>query len=131
MVILNILSFGSYYFIIQQQHFEYDVLFDEDEVNEVNSISAIAFHDKRNLPSDGTPFCVGTSEVTNGVTHPNSGFSKMSSWTLLTRFHEVFLVITALIRKEDARTFEFEIQLLLNDYPFLRYDKIVLLLDCD
>ena len=103
----------------------------EEPQTKFKSVSAIAWHDTRNLPPADTPFCVGVSDVTNGITDRKSGFSKLSSCSLLTPFHEAFLIVSSLLRKEDARTFEFELQLMIKVYPSIKYDKLTLLADGD
>ena len=76
-------------------------------------------------------FNVAVSDVTFGITSPESGVSKWSFITMLTPGHEAFVIVACAITQEDAETFKNKMNVLLDLYPSLKDDNWVLIVDGD
>jgi hypothetical protein len=72
-----------------------------------------------------------TSDVTHGLIDPQTGFDKFDSYCAVTPGRGLFVLVQAIIRNEQARTFASNMELLCERYPHLRYDEFVLVVDCD
>ena len=116
---------------IIDQSLPHRVLLDKEN----KMMKAISYHDPHWLPSNATKnqlqFNVAVSDVTFGITSPQSGISKWSFITLLTPGHEAFVVVASAITQEDTVTFMNEMDVLLDLYPRLKYDNWVLIVDGD
>ena len=127
----NVDSLQEFLKSIKDQGLPHRILYDND--NDV--IKAISFHDPQWLPSNASKnqlqFNVAVSDVTFGITSPQSGISKWSFITLLTPGHEAFVVVASAITHEDTVTFMNEMDVLLDMYPALKYDTWVLIVDGD
>jgi hypothetical protein len=127
----NIDSLQDFIKSIKDQDLPHRILYD----NENDTIKAISFHDPHWLPSNPSKnqlqFNVAVSDVTFGITSPQSGISKWSFITLLTPGHEAFVVVASAITHEDTVTFMNEMDVLLDMYPSLKHDNWVLIVDGD
>jgi hypothetical protein len=116
---------------IRDQDLPHRILYDEEN----DTIKAISFHDPQWLPPNASKnqlqFNVAVSDVTFGITSPQSGINKWSFITLLTPGHEAFVVVASAITHEDTVTFMNEMDVLLDLHPSLKYDNWVLIVDGD
>ena len=69
--------------------------------------------------------------MTFGVTNPDTGFDKYDVYCSVSPGRGLHVLVQAIIRQESARTFQHNMELLCTQYPHLRTEEFVMVIDGD
>lgn len=105
---------------------KYEIFKDENGL-----VSSLHMMDPELAPPEEFTIKVLMSDVTFGITSPQSGFYKWSSWNAVTFTHAVHLLQVSAIKTEDGTTFCRELSILIDLYPEIGHEVIVFIVDGD
>ena len=95
------------------------------------TFAAVAWIDRRMLPPGDEAITVIQSDVTFGMTNPGSGFDKLDVWCSASMSRGLNVLMMVLIRNESARTFQHNVEFLCTEFPHLKTDEFVMVIDGD